>query len=314
MPIFAGGVHMVAPKSYEARMTVLVQEPGRLNPFLNDLAIGPNVKDRMPALTALVKSEHILRAVLEDMGQLPSNADARTKELKVGELASALSVQLIGSELVEVKMRSPKPTGLAKTLDAVSRRFIERVVSPERGAVESSESFLGEQLAAKRAELAAAEQAFADFKAEHADKLPALYSTECHASRRHAAEARRKADGAGDGGVELQRSAHARLLSEPGGGPDRGADRAGVERTGVACARATRPAFQKCSAPSASWIVSKRNGRRCWPRRARSSLPIWTACGILQPASTDGEKKSARLLSVQMQRIQEAEGKRNALR
>ncbi|MFY7777914.1 MAG: hypothetical protein ACOVQ8_06515, partial [Elstera sp.] len=53
MPLLAFGVSLLLPKNYEARMTILVQEPAKLNPFLNDLAVGPNLKDRMEGLKAL---------------------------------------------------------------------------------------------------------------------------------------------------------------------------------------------------------------------------------------------------------------------
>jgi polysaccharide chain length determinant protein (PEP-CTERM system associated) len=178
MPIFAGLAHHLIPKTYESRTTILVQEPGRLVPFLNDLALATNVKDRMPTLEALLKSKNILGSVLEDTGEISANTEPQTKEIRVKRLAAALSVQLTGSELVELKLRWGRPEGLAKTLGAVTRRFIERLVSPERGAVENSETFFNQQLAERRAELSAAEQAYADFKMENADKLPAMYSTD----------------------------------------------------------------------------------------------------------------------------------------
>ena len=60
-------------------MTVLVQEPARMNPFLNDISIGTNIKERMPALSALLRSEHILARVLTDIGELEPDADPRAR-------------------------------------------------------------------------------------------------------------------------------------------------------------------------------------------------------------------------------------------
>ncbi|GLI94921.1 Wzz/FepE/Etk N-terminal domain-containing protein [Methylocystis echinoides] len=115
MPILAGTAHIVMPKAYEAKMSVLVQEPARLNPFLNDLSIGTNVKDRMPALIALVKSEHILGDVLKDIGQVTNETEQHIRNGLVSQLASSLSVQLVGSEVVELKIRNQKAEGLGKT-------------------------------------------------------------------------------------------------------------------------------------------------------------------------------------------------------
>jgi uncharacterized protein involved in exopolysaccharide biosynthesis len=177
MPVLGGVAAKFAPKAFESRMAILVQEPGRLNPILSDISISPNVKDRMPALIALLKSEHVLVGVLQDLGQLTSQSNARQKDILVGQLAGALTVQLVGSDLVELKIRGPKAVGLAQTLEAVGHRFVDRLVSPERGAVENSESFLDRELAERTGELSRAEQAYSDFKALNADKLPALYTT-----------------------------------------------------------------------------------------------------------------------------------------
>ncbi|OYY29726.1 MAG: hypothetical protein B7Y65_00955, partial [Azorhizobium sp. 35-67-15] len=42
LPPLAVVTAMVAPKRYEARMTMLVQEPSKLNPILKDISINPN--------------------------------------------------------------------------------------------------------------------------------------------------------------------------------------------------------------------------------------------------------------------------------
>ena len=77
MPFVALFASLVVPRSYEARTTLLVQEPSKLNPFLNDLAIGPNVKDRIQALDALLHSENVLDQVLRDVGLVNDKTPGR---------------------------------------------------------------------------------------------------------------------------------------------------------------------------------------------------------------------------------------------
>ena len=91
-------------------------------------------------------------------------------------LGAALNAELIGSDLIELKIRGQKAVGLARILDAVGGRLIDSVVSPGRGAVDSSESFLENQLEESNAQLVKAENADAEFKTRNADKLPALYT------------------------------------------------------------------------------------------------------------------------------------------
>lgn len=174
MPFIGLTASYLAPKVYEAKMTVLVQEPARMNPFLNDLSIGTNVKERMPALTAMLRSEHVLGRVLTDLGEMPADADLMTRLRLINELGKSISVKLTGNELVELKITDRRRAGLGKKLELVGTNFIERLLSPQRGAVASSESFLTDQLKERRAALDRAELILADFRRRNSDKLPAL--------------------------------------------------------------------------------------------------------------------------------------------
>lgn len=167
----------LAPQRYESRMTLLVQEPSKLNPILNDIAVNPNLKERISALIALAHSEVVLGRVLEDLGRIGPSTDAREKETMVRSLSAAVNIQLMGSDIIEMRLRALDPISPAITLEALSKRFIERIVSPERTAVEDSERFLKGQMNERRVALDKAESAFADFKSANADKLPALYNS-----------------------------------------------------------------------------------------------------------------------------------------
>ena len=166
----------ITPKVYEARMTILVQEPAKLNPFLNDLSIGPDLKNRMEGLRALLHSEHILENVLRDIGIITDDTDAKQKQSMINVLSSSINVQLIGNDLIELRLRDGASEGLAKALTIISNRFIERLLSPERSAISNSEEFLQSQIAERKAELDEAEEQYALFRAQNADKLPEVYA------------------------------------------------------------------------------------------------------------------------------------------
>lgn len=176
MPLLGFVAGMLAPKRFEARTTLLVQEPAKLNPFLNDLAVGTNVKDRMPALGALLHSQHVLDKVLVDTGRIDAQTPAHRREEMVAILSRSISVKLTGSDLIEIRLAGARPQGLLPVLQAVTNRFIERLVSPEQGAIIASQNFLETQLEQRRQALSKAEREFADFKVRNADKLPAIYS------------------------------------------------------------------------------------------------------------------------------------------
>jgi uncharacterized protein involved in exopolysaccharide biosynthesis len=177
MPPLAFIASKFAPKQYEARMTILVQEPAKSNPFLNDWAVGPNIKDRMPALNAMLMSEHVLGSVLTDLGKINEKTSQEDKNKEVMQLASTIKATLVGNEIVTIVMKSRQQKDLAKTLSLVGARFTDRLLFPERNAVSNSEEFLQQQLEQKRKVLTLAEEKLSAFKSDNAERLPAVYTT-----------------------------------------------------------------------------------------------------------------------------------------
>lgn len=170
----AGGF---APKAYVARSTILVQETAKLNPFLNDLAVGPNLKERMPALKTLVHSAHILEAVLEDTGVIAPDASQAERATAVRSLSSAISVDLAGNDLVAFSIRGSSPAGMADTLRALTHHFVDKLLAPERSSIIDSQVFLQQELKSRAMRLKDAEEAYAQFKHRNRDRLPTLEST-----------------------------------------------------------------------------------------------------------------------------------------
>ena len=167
----------LAPKNYEAKMIVLLQETAKDNPFLKDYVVNWEVKDRFSALQALLKSEHVLLNVLKDIHGPGITADSAKAALMMRQLASEITVTLVGADLIELKLKGRQPQGLGKVLAAISVHFLDRLLSPERSTLGMTEDFLKAQTEARRTALELAETAHSKFKAENADKLPAVYAT-----------------------------------------------------------------------------------------------------------------------------------------
>lgn len=172
LPVLGGVAGHFAPKSYETKMTILIQEPGKLNPFLEDLSVKTNLKDRMPALTSLLTSRHVMQSVANDLGLIRPDSKDRDIDYVVADLSGSVAVQLIGSELVELKYHAPTPVDIDKTLMRIGERFMERVEAPEDSSMRNSVSFLDHELADATKRLDAAEGEVSDYRAKNALSLP----------------------------------------------------------------------------------------------------------------------------------------------
>jgi uncharacterized protein involved in exopolysaccharide biosynthesis len=295
-------------------MTILVQEPDKLNPILTDLAIGSDLKDRMPALMALLKSKHVLVDVLKDLGQVKPDTDPHAEEVMVGNLSQALNANLVGAELIELKLRGRQAQGLAKTLDAIGVRFIDRVVSPGRGAVEGSEEFLHDQLAKSDAELDAAEHAYADFKTKNAENLPALYTANVTrlAAVQQNLEEKRIALATADASFEDLRNRVSTLNPVVGR-----LEEAIVQASSELAALSARYTDEHSEVQAAQRKLHRLEEQRASLLSTTShenGADIQRLWNIAAGEATNGDKTSAPLLVAQMTRIQEADTKRTELR
>lgn len=172
LPVVGLAIGMVAPRSYETRMTLLVQDAGRALPNIQDMAVGTNLKDRMEALRAILASRRVMLGVAQDIGLLPADADRPRQDAVVRSLAQAVNVQLIGTEVLEFTYRAPYPQGMSVVLNRVGQRFVEAVLAPGDSSTRDSVEFLKRQLDAASTQLTAAETALGDYRGRNVQQLP----------------------------------------------------------------------------------------------------------------------------------------------
>ena len=212
MPIAGVMSGLTAPDRFSAKMTLLVQEPAAINPFLEDLAISTDLKDRMDALVAQMGTPTALRAVAEDAGWITAGMDGPEQLARLASLGRDMRIRLIGKEVVEISFSAAQAQGLAAVVSAIGARFTDDLLAPAQSSVEASEAFLAEERRRFERELAQAETRLGEFKAANAESLPALHVQNVEAlaaTRERLAELR--ADLAGK---EAQMGRNARRLAE----------------------------------------------------------------------------------------------------
>jgi uncharacterized protein involved in exopolysaccharide biosynthesis len=176
LPPLGYAVGRYAPKTYEVQMTLLVQEPAKQSPYLGDLVVGTRLGERMPVLVSLVRNHSGIAAVASELGKIAPGMPKAERDAVVMAISNGLTMRLIGADLVELRLRGGSPDGLAELLDGIARRFVDKLVGPERASIASSVRFLEQQIEGRRQIVAAAERRLADFKAENATNLPEAHA------------------------------------------------------------------------------------------------------------------------------------------
>ena len=177
LPIVGLVIGIITPKHYSSHTSMLIQETAKMNPFLEDFAVSTMLKERMATLQTLLHSRHILGAVAEERGLVNKETTPQRRDEVIAQLSAALSVKMAGKDLIRIDYQSGAPNEMKKTLEVVSRQFIEQLLAPERSSMKDSSYFLAEHLETRRRELDRLEVQLADFIEKNATELPELHLT-----------------------------------------------------------------------------------------------------------------------------------------
>lgn len=175
MPIVGGLIAITRGKIFDTHTTILVQETSKLNPFLEDLSVSTNLKERMAALDTLVHSRHVLFSVAEELNLIDAETADSEKGRIIRYIAKGLNLSQEGKDLVKISYRSDNSENMKGILEVVSQHFIEQLLAPERSSIEQSEKFILQQLQSQKTELLAAEEKLSLFKQKYATDLPAFH-------------------------------------------------------------------------------------------------------------------------------------------
>ncbi|HHG3118609.1 TPA: GumC family protein [Vibrio parahaemolyticus] len=174
LPILGFGVSKLVPTTYVAHTSMLIQETAKMNPFLQDIAVSTMLKDRLSALSTLLKSRHVLYSVAKEQGLIEDDMGAKEQEFIIKDLASRLSVQQLSKDFIQIQLRSGKAQGMESMLTSVSNRFVEQLLAPERSSIKDSSHFLTIHINKRREELDKAEHAFAEYKNTYSHATPEM--------------------------------------------------------------------------------------------------------------------------------------------
>ncbi len=154
----------LAPTKYHSHTSMLIQETAKMNPFLKDIAVSTGFKERINALSTLLKSRHVLHSVALELNMINDDMSPFETEKVIKRLSGNLSISLLGKEFVQINLTSSTPQGMKELLESISNHFIEQVLAPERSSIQDSAEFLTIHINKRLEELNAAEQALAEFQ------------------------------------------------------------------------------------------------------------------------------------------------------
>jgi uncharacterized protein involved in exopolysaccharide biosynthesis len=109
------------PRTYVAR-TLLVTQEGEASFLGRDAGQAISPSQRVAGLEALLKSDQVLLPIV--YAENPGDDNMRARR-KVAELRRALTIELIGTDFLEVELKGSQQEGLGKKLNQILTRLFE---------------------------------------------------------------------------------------------------------------------------------------------------------------------------------------------
>jgi uncharacterized protein involved in exopolysaccharide biosynthesis len=135
----------LVPRTYTATTLLLLQENASDSPMARELRYSESISDKVAGMLALLKSDRLLIDSLMELHG-PYFAKDRNAALSMKEdLRRALSMISAGGDFFQIQLRSQQPFGMGRTLEVVTARMIESVVSSDM-ASSSAHQFVDRRL------------------------------------------------------------------------------------------------------------------------------------------------------------------------
>jgi uncharacterized protein involved in exopolysaccharide biosynthesis len=159
---------LLQPRTYVARTLLLLQEGDRVNPLTREPVSTPvePIQARITSLKAILFSDYVLSEVINRTDPT-APISGRQLALSMQALQRALSLDLVGSEAIELRLSGNDANGLGKQLATVVETLLQTMM-PQEGGTTAAQLLINNQ----KARLVAAQETNASLKQESRQVLP----------------------------------------------------------------------------------------------------------------------------------------------
>lgn len=119
---------MLMPGDYVARTLLMLQETGRDTLTVREPAGSIRLRERLNGLEALLKSDQVLGKAAVDVASEEVRSDPKRMAGLVRGLRQSLSIETVGTDFIEIKLKGGKAEGLGRELEWVTARFVEMLM------------------------------------------------------------------------------------------------------------------------------------------------------------------------------------------
>jgi protein tyrosine kinase modulator len=171
--IFATTVLVAAlmPNRYRSETVILVV-PQRVPESYVRSTVTMNLADRLQSIQQQIQSRTRLEPIIRDFDLYPLERTTMSMEEVVALMRSDVEVEIVKGDTFKVSYTSGDPRKAMQVADRLASEFTSESMQDRAGIAEATTEFLQSQLDEARRRLADQESRLAEFKRQHAGRLP----------------------------------------------------------------------------------------------------------------------------------------------
>jgi hypothetical protein len=133
-----------APVKYVAKAIILLQSANRSADWSTVGGSFPrqNAIEQISVVEAWLKSDHVLDDLLPQLIDHPVPETAHERAIELIKLRSALTFELVGNAVLEMRFEGSIANGLGRKLEIIVTRLLEGVLNPEEGILSAEQMIL----------------------------------------------------------------------------------------------------------------------------------------------------------------------------
>ena len=136
---------IMLPKTYRSTALILLQEEGGSDPLRRVDERTRDMRARVAALDALLKSDRVLSAVVKRHYNVDFKAAPAYGALLLELLRERLNIRIVGNHMFEISLTGSKPRELKNELDVVVERLFELLLVPSSATLSAPDFLIKRQ-------------------------------------------------------------------------------------------------------------------------------------------------------------------------
>lgn len=175
LPLAAVVANQVMNRAYRASARLVIQENRSVNPFLGDMMVDLQVRNRFPVIANVLRSRTVTERMLLELGEIGEGWSVDAVDWAVEQFQDGLAIDNSGGGVIRIEMQGETPQQALSRLELAMDMLLEEMLRPQRESLTGSVEFLEAQVERVGRELSEAEDAVREFKEDHAEELPEVY-------------------------------------------------------------------------------------------------------------------------------------------